>query len=350
MQKWFNIRHKSTVCKGKQELLKYLGNLTEIKIKISGKRMLDNVDAREETDSDHHINRQPIFVPTDPSDNAVQRGLIEILDEHGISLDKYTVYLMRHADKRYPDLHRYIGTRALTLYQSCQNKNYKNDDLIITFFGNRPGHGLLLGVWQVNGRMLSSQALEQGLLDEGFEPQENLAKYFYDLQELSLLDDLRLKLEVKWGRELAWQRTLKINNSYPVHIREECPVPYEGLNRVSLVMAELKIAIEDVAWIQALGDTCGIYLITDERDGQHYVGSASGKLGLLQRWRDYVATGHGGNQLLMELLQENGSRVNDFRFTLLEAIPLGTSRRDAIQRENYWKRAIGSKVHGLNAN
>ena len=200
------------------------------------------------------------------------------------------------------------------------------------------------------GRMPSAQALEEGLLDEGFEPPENLAKYFYDLQELPLLNDLRLKLEVKWGRELAWHRTLKKNNSYPVNIRKECPVPFEGLNRVSLVMAELKIAIDDVSWIQALGGTCGIYLITDERNGQHYVGSASGQLGLLQRWRDYVATGHGGNQMLIDLLQENASRVNDFRFTLLEAIPLGTSRRDAIHRENYWKRAIGSRVHGLNAN
>ena len=52
----------------------------------------------------------------------MQRELIEILAEHGISLDESTVYLMRHADKRYPDLHRYIGTRALTLYQSCQHK------------------------------------------------------------------------------------------------------------------------------------------------------------------------------------------------------------------------------------
>ena len=198
--------------------------------------------------------------------------------------------------------------------------------------------------------MLSSEALEQGLLDEGFEPEDQLAKYFYDLQELSLLDDLRLKLEIEWGKELAWHRTLKRDNTYPATIRDECPVPFEGINRISLVMAELKIAIDDVVWIQTLGGTCGIYLITDERDGQHYVGSASGKLGLLQRWRDYVATGHGGNQQLIELLQENKSRVNDFRFTLLEAIPLGTSKRDAIHRENYWKRAIGSRVHGLNAN
>jgi len=81
-------------------------------------------------------------------------------------------------------------------------------------------------------------------------------------------------------------------------------------------MAELKIAIDDVEWMQELGGTCGIYLITDERDGQHYVGSASGNLGLLKRWRDYVATGHGGNQQLIELLQENGARVNDFRFPI----------------------------------
>jgi len=280
----------------------------------------------------------------------MKQELIHVLEEHGISLNDSTVYLMRHADKRHPDLHRYIGTHALTLYQSCQHKNYSPGDLIIAFFGNCQKHGLLLGIWKVEGRMLASDALERGLLDEGFEPEDQLAKYFYDLHELPLLDDLRLKLEVEWGKELAWHRTLKQDNSYPVTILDECPVPFEGINRVSLVMAELKIAIDDVVWMQELGSTCGIYLITDERDGQHYVGSASGKLGLLQRWRDYVATGHGGNQMLIELLKENVSRVNDFRFTLLEAIPLGTSKRDAIHRENYWKRAIGSRVHGLNVN
>jgi hypothetical protein len=336
------------VCKCEREFAEYLNNLTEVKEKIGGNRRPREIGKKR--DKYCVVKPNTESTPLDTSENHMQREFVEILDEHGIGLNKYTVYLMRHADKRYPDLHRYIGTRALTLYQSCQSKKYKNDDLIIAFFGNRPGHGLLLGVWQVNGHMLSSEALEQGLLDEGFEPQENLSKYFYDLQELNLLDDLRLRLEIEWGRELAWHRSLRPGNSYPVNIRDECPVPFEGIKHVSLVMAELKIAIDDLTWMQELGGIGGIYLITDESNGQHYVGSASGKLGLLQRWRDYVATGHGGNQMLIELLQINRSRVNDFRFTLLEAIPLGTSKRDAIHRENYWKRAIGSRVHGLNVN
>lgn len=344
------IQTVQRVGKCEHEFAEYLDNLSEVKANTGGKRRLRNNDNVEKGEVPCGINQESASTSVDGSKNYMQREFAGVLVEHGISLDKQAVYLMRHADKRYPDLHRYIGTRALTLYQSCQDKNYKNGDLIVAFFGNRPRHGLLLGVWRVEGRMLSSEALEQGYLDEGFEPQENLAKYFYDLRELSLLDDLRLKLEIKWGRELAWHRTLKPDNSYPSIIRAECPVPFEGLNRVSLVMAELKIAIDDVVWMQELGGICGIYLITDERDGQHYVGSASGKLGILQRWRDYVATGHGGNQQLIELLYENGSRVNDFRFTLLEPIPLGTSKRDAIHRENYWKRAIGSKVYGLNAN
>jgi len=134
--------------------------------------------------------------------------------------------------------------------------------------------------------------------------------------------------------EVAWHRTLRRSNSYPVTIREDCPIQFEGIDHVSLAMAELKIALGDVTWTQELGGIGGICLITDERDGQHYVGSASGKLGILQRWRNYVKNGHGENQELVRLLQENGSRVNDFRFTLLESIPLGTSKREAIHRED----------------
>ena len=42
-----------------------------------------------------------------------QRELIEILEEHGFSWTKILSNSCVMQIKRYPDLHRYIGTRAL---------------------------------------------------------------------------------------------------------------------------------------------------------------------------------------------------------------------------------------------
>lgn len=275
--------------------------------------------------------------------------LWDVLEKHGVDPNKSTVFLMRHADKRF-DIRRHVGTRALALYQAVKNEDYQDGDLVVSFFGHRAKHGLLLGIWRFGDRMLATKALETGLLEGSFEPEEELGTYYYDLQELSLLDDLRLKLEVEWGKELVWRRRLKKSDSYPVSVRSECPVPFEGIDNVSLVMAELRMVIDDIEWSRELGGVLGVYLITDELEGGHYVGSAGGKGGVLQRWTDYVKTGHGGNRKLIALVETNSSRSNDFRFTLLETLPLKTPKREILGRESYWKRAIGSRTHGLNSN
>jgi hypothetical protein len=115
-------------------------------------------------------------------------------------------------------------------------------------------------------------------------------------------------------------------------------------------MSELRMALEDVSWLTALGAVAGVYVITDEQAGQHYVGSASGQLGILGRWRHYASTGHGDNDQLVSLVEKRPGRENDFRFTLLETFPLATPVETAVARENYWKLALGSRKHGLNSN
>lgn len=279
---------------------------------------------------------------------GIQKDLVSLLCSRGVYPTKTPVFLMRHADKRYPDLFRHIGTRALTLYQAVQQRRYKPGDLIVGFFGNRAGHALLLGVWRVDECILTSVAKKRGLLDGAFE--FHLGRYYHELAELDLLHDVRLKLEVTWGKELVWRRVLRQTNSYPIQIREGCPVPFQGLSSVSLVMAELRLVLGDIEWKTALGGVAGVYLIADEREGRQYIGSASGGLGILQRWSEYAKTGHGGNKKLIALLRGNSSRENDFRFTLLETFPRDTANAHAIMRENYWKLALGTRAHGLNAN
>ena len=146
------------------------------------------------------------------------------------------------------------------------------------------------------------------------------------------------------------QLLVRMGRRYGVTAQFESAVPFQGLTGVSLVMAELRIALRDAAWQQGLSGVFGIYLITDERGGQHYAGSASGAQGLLQRWSNYATTGHGGNKLLAQMLASTPGRELDLRFTLLEVLPADSSRQEVIRRESYWKVALGSRTFGLNLN
>jgi hypothetical protein len=115
-------------------------------------------------------------------------------------------------------------------------------------------------------------------------------------------------------------------------------------------MSELRLACGDIEWQSALGSKFGVYLVTDEKTGIHYIGSAYSSGGVWKRWCEYAKTGHGGAKQLIDLLQMHPGREMDFRFTLLEALPFGTASHDVITRESYWKIALGSRTFGLNSN
>ena len=64
----------------------------------------------------------------------------------------------------------------------------------------------------------------------------------------------------------------------------------------------------------------GVYLIKDKNNGKEYVGSACGGCGIWNRWKDYVADGHGGNKELKKIVKDKGFEYiqNNFHYTLLE--------------------------------
>ena len=106
-------------------------------------------------------------------------------------------------------------------------------------------------------------------------------------------------------------------------------------------------------WKAALENVKGVYLIIDKHNGKKYVGSAYGDFGIWARWACYIGTGHGWNDELTKLIQDEGidyARKN-FRFSLLEYRPARTDDRIIIERENYWKEALLSRgKFGYNKN
>lgn len=109
-------------------------------------------------------------------------------------------------------------------------------------------------------------------------------------------------------------------------------------------------------WYAALSHCHGVYLITDEKTGKRYVGSAYGDQGIWDRWSSYLSDGvHGGNLGLKELL---GKRKNAklyarryFTFSLLEQASSRASEQFVIQREGFWKEVLLTRgPFGMNLN
>lgn len=168
------------------------------------------------------------------------KHLLDLFKTAGVDPMAQQITLMRHKDKRYP-LVKYIGTRALNLYQAVQPREMPVGSLLVAFYGNRPGHALLLGTWRVDGMLSAGEALRRGLLEGSFEPlHENWGGYYHDLRELDLLADLRLKLEIE-GPEKNWlggvfcgRRAPNVISGQPTHLlktfrteqRQTTPVNY----------------------------------------------------------------------------------------------------------------------------
>ena len=74
---------------------------------------------------------------------------------------------------------------------------------------------------------------------------------------------------------------------------------------------------------------------------------------LLQRWTDYVYSGHGGNKDLVKLVKENGIEhvKNYFQYSILENYNAKIDDKLIIEREQWWKETLQSRTpHGYNCN
>ncbi len=127
---------------------------------------------------------------------------------------------------------------------------------------------------------------------------------------------------------------------------------FEGYENINLSWPELKIALSRDDWRTALKNQKGVYLITDTKTNKRYVGSAYGQEMLLGRWSAYVENGHGGNQALIKLIENEGFDYvkNNFRYTLLEIYRSTVNDDDIIERESYWKNILLTRKFGYNEN
>ena len=131
---------------------------------------------------------------------------------------------------------------------------------------------------------------------------------------------------------------------------------FPGYEDIDLSFDELESLVKNDRqdWKAALSNVKGIYLISDTSTGNRYVGSAHSDGGIWSRWCSYVASGHGGNVGLRELIEEEHDLTYcraHFRFALLEHRSMLTDEKVIIKRETYWKDILLSRGKGgLNRN
>lgn len=170
----------------------------------------------------------------------------------------------------------------------------------------------------------------------------------FDIVKTEHLADLQRRLVIGWRAPRSWKLRGTTAATYPVlGIADAEPIPFPGFDRLILGYPQLQAVMREhryASWRTTLSSVIGIYLITDTRDGRHYVGKADGEENIRQRWAAYAANGHGGNVELKRL------DPSSFRYSLLRVFDPSTPTSLIDAAEIHFKVALDSRNHGLNRN
>lgn len=260
---------------------------------------------------------------------------------------------IKHSSKEY-DLKELWIKGELETYQSLQKHDVFNCDFIISFIGEEKDRARFLGVYKVN----SKKSIDE--CDISFQKRQeihtNEAKYYYDLEKYSGFEELEGRVIIKWGGSRNWHHSVEKTNK---RIWQILPSGYyknfEGLDKLWITFTELKWLVNNrdanSAWYYSLSNCSGVYMIVDSKTGDQYIGSAVGKDGLWGRWERYVQTnGTGGNKRLTELIENNQDYVLRLSFSILKYFPKEIDKEIVLQSESFYKKALGTRIFGLNEN
>lgn len=185
------------------------------------------------------------------------------------------------------------------------------------------------------------------LVNQGETSRSGLTRTFA-LRHSDMMSDLRNRLVIQWRSPRTWRINATTAAAYPVaEIADSQPIRFPGFDSLTLEFPQLQAVIRDhryATWRTALASVKGVYLITDTRDGRHYVGKADGAENILQRWAAYAANGHGGN------VELRGLNPNSYRLSVLRVFDPATPKDEIDAAEGYFKHALDSRRHGLNRN
>lgn len=276
--------------------------------------------------------------------------LSDILKRNGF--DPKRVKLIRHSLKD-KDFNKCYINGFMDDYQKIQKENFfRGCDYILSFVSEPGNSAKFMGCYEVGMGQLAVPTLmpEEFPLEFMF----NSDNYYFDLKKTELLSDLIERLIIDWGKAAISWHQWATNEKAVLAIQENPRLAFNGFENVLLSYGELKEIMKDQTlyenWHTALSSIYAIYLIVDSADGKMYVGSAYGSGGLLERWKCYVDTKHGGNKGIKEVICNYPDRFEHFQFSILQVLPKNITDEEVIKFENLYKKKLLSIKYGMNEN
>lgn len=182
----------------------------------------------------------------------------------------------------------------------------------------------------------------------------------YEGEELEEYKPYFGRVVIKFHKTFQTQGTFYEKVYEQLEVTQILPTTYQGddfpgYDNVKLSYEQLSTILNRGKrdWIAALENQKAVYLITDICNGKLYVGSATSDKGmLLQRWKNYVANGHGGNKELIELVNDKGFDYvkQNFQYSILENYNAKIDDHVILERESWWKEILQSRKFGYNSN
>lgn len=166
----------------------------------------------------------------------------------------------------------------------------------------------------------------------------------FTLRPLPLMQDLRGRLVISHLPTQSYIRLAENLDPQIVEIRRQSELVPPPPNWKEFILTAQDLRTLPREWGQRLSGWRGVYLITDERDGGRYVGSAYGEDNLLGRWQAHIARDTG---VTVELGQRDPAL---FRFSILQLLLHDATADEVVIVENDWKNRLHTRQWGLNLN
>lgn len=264
----------------------------------------------------------------------------ELLEAHGLD-PKAKIKLVRHKDSRQdePIYDQYRYTRPkFDDYQATQSTEvFHGVDYIVSFIGEQGTKSRFVGVYHVAGVKPIDKVKKRSC------PKD---KYYYILEEVPGFEELKERVIIRWtGARSWWQwykhkmEVIEINKGFESR-------PFTGYLDFVLPFDELTELVneDNEEWKRMLSSVYRIYAIRDTKKNKLYIGSASGRNGVWQRWSEYVATGgHGNNKTLMSLVAKDPNYPKNFNFSLLMIMSKSKTRDEVNGQEQLLKEKLGAE-------
>lgn len=277
-------------------------------------------------------------------------------------IDPKSVLILRHrpTDKGLRRAFPWFASdkpEVFNAYQQTQpeiriGRAYQRASYLASFIGEIPRKAHFVGIYKVGAsKRLSEESYwkipENIVLRDHCMGNRTFHEgtLLFDLQLTPIFSEWQGRLVIEWsGLERSWYRWAH-KNKFPIDaildisaFNEEMP----DWQVLTLSWTELQSIPRK--WTTALSQWRGIYMIFDRSDGKHYIGSAYGKDNILGRWKNYAASGHGGNKALKT------RDPNNFMFSIIQRVSPDLEPEEVIEIEATWKTRLHSRDFGLNEN